>query len=108
MLSILTTLAIAGVLVQMGMTASLRSGLVLNLLSWAVVLVLYAVSKSALARRGGVEPLLATQAHRLLVFANEEGVSGELLDELWRIEAQGAVTYSHAFPPAPSRPGGRS
>ena len=46
--------------------------------------------------------------HRLLVFANEEGVSGELLDELWRIEAQGAVTYSHAFPPAPFGPGGRS
>jgi len=62
-LSVLTAVAITGVLVQMGLTDSVRSQLLLSLLSWAVVLVLYAARKylstsSREATAAGAEPVL--------------------------------------------------
>ncbi len=52
-LTILATVGIVAVLVQMGLTAATRSQLMLSLLSWAVVLVLYLITR---ARGGSVPP----------------------------------------------------
>jgi GABA permease len=54
-LSFLTTAGILAVLVQMYFQKSVRSQLLLSLLSWAVVLVVYAVHKWLLTRRAAVE-----------------------------------------------------
>jgi GABA permease len=104
-LSILTTVAILAVLLQMGLTGSVRSQLVLSLLSWAVVLVLYAVNKFALARPGKAQVPETDHARRVLVLANETVTSGELLDELRRIDAAGAATYFVCVPASPVETG---
>jgi GABA permease len=54
-LSFLTTAGILAVLVQMYFQKSVRSQLLLSLLSWAVVLVVYAVHKWLLTRRAAAE-----------------------------------------------------
>ena len=61
-LSVLTALAIVGVLVQMGLTDDVRSQLLLSLLSWAVVLVLYAGKKYLVASSADAEPALTPAA----------------------------------------------
>jgi GABA permease len=104
-LSILTTLGILGVLVQMTLTASVRSQLLLSLLSWAVVLVLYAVNKFVLARPGKAPDEATTHARRVLVLANETVTSGELLDELRRIDAERSATYFVCVPASPVETG---
>jgi GABA permease len=53
-LSFLTTAGIFAVLVQMYFQKSVRSQLLLSLLSWAVVVIVYAVHKWLLTRRGTV------------------------------------------------------
>jgi GABA permease len=104
-LSIITTLAILGVLLQMLLTDSVRSQLMLSLLSWAVVLVLFIVNKFVMGQRGE-EPVRTTeQAHRVLVLANETVTSGELLDELRRIDAEGTATYFVCVPASPVETG---
>ena len=61
-LSLLTTAAILGVLLQMYLEDSARSQLVLSLLSWAVVVVLFLANKWFLSRRQPVEsPLTAAK-----------------------------------------------
>jgi GABA permease len=104
-LSVLTTLGIVGVLLQMALTDSVRSQLVLSLLSWAVVLVLYAVNKFVLARPAGEAVPATDHARRVLVLANETVGSGELLDELRRIDAEGAATYFVSVPASPIETG---
>lgn len=104
-LSILTALGILGVLVQMALTDSVRSQLVLSLLSWLVVLALYVVNKFVLNRSGDVAPASSEQARRVLVLANETATSGELLDELRRIDAAGAATYFVCVPASPVETG---
>lgn len=104
-LSILTALGILGVLVQMGMTDSVRSQLMLSLLSWLVVLALYVVNKFVLNRTGDEAPVSTEQARRVLVLANETATSGELLDELRRIDAEGAATYFVCVPASPVETG---
>jgi GABA permease len=104
-LSILTAVAIVGVLLQMGLTDSVRSQLVLSLLSWAVVLVLFAVNKFVLARRGGDVVPGTDHARRVLVLANETVNSGELLDELRRIDTEGAAEYFVCVPASPVETG---
>jgi len=105
-LSILTTLGILGVLLQMALTDDVRSQLVLSLLSWAVVLLLYFVNKYVLARRGEGAATPATgNAHRVLVLANETVNSEELLDELRRIDAEGDATYFVCVPASPVETG---
>jgi GABA permease len=105
-LSILTLLGILGVLLQMALTDSVRSQLVLSLLAWVVVLAAYAVNKYALARPGGAsaQPQSGT-AHRVLVLANETATSGELLDELRRIDEQRTATYFVCVPASPVETG---
>jgi GABA permease len=104
-LSILTTLGIVAVLLQMALTDSVRSQLLLSLLSWAVVLVLYAVNKFAMARAGEGPAPTGDHAHRVLVLANETVTSGELLDELRRIDAAGSASYHVCVPASPIETG---
>ena len=104
-LSILTALGILGVLLQMALTDSVRSQLVLSLLSWGVVLVLYFVNKFVINRSGDEAPASTEQARRVLVLANETATSGELLDELRRIDAEGAATYFVCVPASPVETG---
>jgi len=104
-LSILTLLGILGVLLQMALTDSVRSQLVLSLLAWVVVLVAYAINKFALARPGAATPPPSGQAHRVLVLANETATSGELLDELRRIDEQRTATYFVCVPASPVETG---
>ena len=73
-LSILTAVAIVGILLQMGLSADIRSQLILSLLSWAVVLVLYFANKWFINRRPEAEGVAATEKpRRVLVMANETG-----------------------------------
>jgi GABA permease len=104
-LSILTLLGILGVLVQMALTDSVRSQLVLSLLAWVVVLVAYAINKYAMARTGEGPAPTGDQARRVLVLANETVTSGELLDELRRIDEQRAATYFVCVPASPVETG---
>lgn len=101
-LSILTALGIVAILVQMFVDSSLRSQLVLSLLSWAVVLVLYAANKWFLKRRPDVSDDVPTgPAHRVLVLANQTLDSEELLDELRRIGADQDAKYLVVVPASP-------
>jgi GABA permease len=67
-LSILTLLAIVGVLVQMAFNSTVRSQFWLSLLSWAVVVVLYFLAKW---RRGRVEPSPTDHAGHVWVRTSE-------------------------------------
>jgi GABA permease len=104
-LSVLTMLGIVGVLLQMALTDSVRSQLLLSLLSWAVVLVLFGVKKYLLAPSGETPVPETGDAHRVLVLANETVNSEELLDELRRIDAEGAATYYVSVPASPIETG---
>ena len=87
-LSVLTALGIVAILVQMFIDKALRSQLVLSLLSWAVVIVLFAANKWFVKRRPAEPAEGPTGApHRVLVLANQTVDSDELLDELRRIGA---------------------
>ena len=104
-LSILTIAAIVGVLVQMYLNVDVRPQLILSLLAWALVLVLYAVTRW---RGGSVapEPVPATRpAERVLVLANETVAADELLDELRRIDERGGAEYFVCVPARPAGPG---
>jgi GABA permease len=104
-LSVLATLGIVAVLVQMGLTQSVRSQLLLSLLSWGVVLVLYVLNKYVLARAQTPGTPASDHARRVLVLANETVGSAELLDELRRIDAERAATYYVCVPASPVETG---
>jgi GABA permease len=102
-LSLLTIAGIVAVLVQMGVNSDVRSQLVLSLLSWAVVVVLYFVTKW---RGGSVQAETPQQAatgeaRRVLVLANETVAADELLDELRRIDRAGRAEYWVCVPANP-------
>jgi GABA permease len=91
------------VLVMMYFDESSRSQLVLSVLAFAVVLVLYALTKwrggsvgkdfdDAPAQSGGT---------RVLVLANETVGASELLDELRAIDAEGKAEYFVCVPANP-------
>jgi GABA permease len=106
---VLTILAAAGilaVLVQMFFTSDTRSQLLLSLLSWAVVLVLYGITRW----RGGsvsIEEMDAEQggssepAKRIVVLANRTMAEGELHDALERIDASESAEYLVVVPVNP-------
>jgi GABA permease len=102
-LSLLTVAGILAVLVQMGLTADVRSQLWLSLLSWAVVVGLYFVTKW----RGGSVPVAAPEtaaagkARRVLVLANETVAADELLEELRRIDEARHAQYYVCVPANP-------
>jgi GABA permease len=101
-LSVLTALGIVAILVQMFVDTELRSQLVLSLLSWAVVLALYAANRWFLKSRPAAPDDVSTgPAHRVLVLANQTLNSDELLDELRRIGADQEATYLVVVPASP-------
>ncbi|BBX68653.1 amino acid permease [Mycolicibacterium psychrotolerans] len=101
-LSILTALGIVAILVQMFIDKALRWQLVLSLLSWAVVIVLFAVNKWFVKKRPQ-EPVETPTgaAHRVLVLANQTLDSRELLEELSRIGADRDAQYLVVVPASP-------
>jgi GABA permease len=113
-LTIAVALAIVAILVSMFADPTTRSQILLSLGSWAVVLVLYVVTRW----RGGsvdAEPpagdaddavaagaaVATTAPTRVLVLANETVGARELLDELRRIDAEGRATYFVCVPANP-------
>jgi GABA permease len=105
---VLTIIAAAGiveVLVQMAFTKESRSQLLLSLLSWAVVLVLYFVTRW---RGGSVSPeeLVARRpaqvpAQRIVVLANQTMGESELHDSLEGIEGSDEAEYFVVVPTNP-------
>ena len=101
-LSLLTTVAMLAILVQMYLDDTLRSQLLLSLLSWAVVLVLFFANRWFVKRRPGLgAAAVGEKPHRVLVMANQNVTSDELLDELRRIGADTAATYFVVVPASP-------
>jgi GABA permease len=102
-LSLLTTAAVLAILVQMAVDASVRSQFLLSLLSWGVILVMYAITKW----RGGSVPidsvttLHSGKATRVLVLANETVDAAELIAELGRIDHEQKATYLVCVPANP-------
>jgi GABA permease len=106
LLSIVTVGGIVAILAQMGIQKDSRSQLFLSLLSWAVVVALYAANRWFLARRPVTEGVVPTaKPHRVLVLANETADSEELLDELRRIGADSAASYHVVVPASPVETG---
>lgn len=101
-LSLLAIAGIVAVLAQMAFEADVRSQLVLSLLSWAVVIVLYLITKwRGGSVEPGAEPVPSGTASRVLVLANETVAADELLDELRRIDRAGHAEYFVCVPANP-------
>jgi GABA permease len=105
-LTILAAVGIVAVLVQMAFTSDTRSQLLLSLLSWAVVLVLYAVTRW---RGGSVSPeelevkdgAKGPEAQRIVVLANQTMGETELHDALENIPGSDRATYLVVVPANP-------
>ncbi|MCW2850268.1 MAG: amino acid permease [Marmoricola sp.] len=103
-LTILAAVGIVAVLVQMAFKSATRSQLLLSLLSWGVVLALYAVTRW---RGGSVSPeeLEAdsggSAAARIVVLANQTMAETELHDALEGIEGSQEATYFVVVPANP-------
>ena len=106
-LSGITAAAIVAILVQMYVQGGdNRNALTLSLLSWAVVIVLYFANRWFKNRRPELEGAAATERpKRVLVLANQQVESQELLDELRRINADSATTYFVVVPASPIETG---
>lgn len=104
-LSVLTALGIVAILVQMFIDRELRSQLMLSLLSWAVVIGLFAVNKWFVKRRplGGPDrpEFPVGGARRVLVLANRTVDSEELRDELRRMGTDRESTFLVVVPASP-------
>jgi len=102
-LTILAAAGIVAVLVQMGLNSKTRSQLLLSLLSWGVVLALYAITRW---RGGSVSPeeLEARgdgPAHRIVVLANQTIAADELHEALHGIEGSQEAEYLVVVPANP-------
>jgi GABA permease len=106
-LSVVVVVAILAVLVQMGTNEKVRPQLILSLLSWAVVVVLYFVSRRLQGRapgEGAAQTAVSAgdgPATRVLVLANETVNGDELLDELRRIDKERTARYFVCVPANP-------
>ncbi len=101
-LTIVAAVGILAVLVQMGVKSATRSQLLLSLLSWGIVLVLYAVTRW----RGGsidAEELEEPDevAKRIVVLANQTMGESELHDALEHIEGSDTASYFVVVPANP-------
>jgi GABA permease len=102
-LSIIVIIAIIAVLAQMAFDPDARTQLILSLISWGVVVIVYAVTKR-FRERVPVEPAAVTptgDAHRVLVLANETAEGQELMDELHAIDKTGKAEYLICVPANP-------
>jgi GABA permease len=100
-LTILAAVGILAVLAQMGFNEKTRSQLILSLLSWALVLVLYAVTRW---RGGSVSPEelpVGGTAQRIVVLANQTVGAGELHEALHRIDGSERAEYLVVVPANP-------
>ena len=104
-LSVLTLVAIVGVLVLMAFDPRARMELWLGLLSWVVVLALYFLPRW---RRGPAEVEPADRsvpptgkANRVLVLANKNVSTSELFDVLRRVDARQRADYFICVPVNP-------
>lgn len=103
-LSVLVIVAIAAVLLQMAFNQGTRTQLLLSLLSWAVLLVIFFVTRGIRNRAPvpeGAEPQPTGEAQRVLVLANETVEGKELLAELQRIDRAGKAEYFICVPANP-------
>ncbi len=107
-LSILVVIAILAVLVQMAVQEDVRIQLVLSLAAWALVVVIYFVTKAVQGRSPGSDAAAGSPgdsgtgpAERVLVLANETVDGKELLDELRAIDAAGKAEYFVCVPANP-------
>jgi GABA permease len=104
-LSLATIAAMIGVLISMGVQEDTRSQLILSLVSWAVVLGLYAFTRrmggSISAEEMDTQGEPTGPATKVLVLANETVGAPELLRELHRIDADGRATYFVCVPVNP-------
>jgi GABA permease len=101
-LSVLTLVGIVGVLVLMALDPKARTELWLGLLSWAVILALYFVPKwrRGPAKLGPAAPP-SGEATRVLVLANKNVSTSELLDVVRRVDAQQRAQYFICVPVNP-------
>ena len=100
-LTILAAAGIVAVLAQMGFKSATRSQLMLSLLSWAVVLVLYFVTRW---RGGSVAPEevpTTGTARRIVVLANQTVGASVLHDALQRIDGSQQAEYLVVVPANP-------
>jgi len=102
-LTILTIAGMVAVLVMMGLDEDVSSQLYLSLLAFAVVLVLFAVTKWRGGSVGDDFDDTPAQAGgtRVLVLANETVGASELLDELRAIDSEGKAQYYVCVPANP-------
>ncbi len=102
-ITLLTTAAIVAVLVSMGVKSSTRSQLLLSLLSFAVVIGLYALTARS-GRRAAAASADDDGAHelsRVLIVANETVGAAALLDELRSLARDGKTQYYVCVPANP-------
>jgi GABA permease len=103
-LSVVVVVAILAVLAQMAFDPEVRPQLVLSLLSWALVIALYFISRKIMGRAPAERPaenVPTGPASRVLVLANETVEGPELLDELRAIDAEHRATYFVCVPANP-------
>jgi GABA permease len=106
-LTILAAAGIVAVLGQMFFKDDTRSQLLLSLLSWAVVLVLYAITRwqggsvSLEEIDSGSTDDQQTEAKKVVVLANRTMAEGELHDALERIDGSGSAQYLVVVPVNP-------
>jgi len=101
-LTILAAVGIVAVLAQMGFTDATRSQLILSLLSWGVVLVLYAVTRWQGGSVGPEDlPAESGPARRIVVLANQTVEAKVLHDALHRIEGSQQADYLVVVPANP-------
>jgi GABA permease len=105
-LTILAAVGIVAILGQMGFKGETRPQLLLSLLSWGVVLVLYAVTRwqggsvsaDELESQGGSD---GEAAQRIVVLANQMMAETELHDALEQIKGSDQATYFVVVPANP-------
>ena len=100
-LTILAAVGIVAVLVQLGVKSDTRSQLLLSLLSWGVVLVLYAITRW---QGGSVAPEEledTTRAQRIVVLANQTIEDSALHEALHRIDGSENAEYFVVVPANP-------
>jgi GABA permease len=100
-LTLVAGIGIVAILVQMGLDADTRSQLLMSLLSWALVLGLYAVTRW---RGGSVSPEEArgqVRAARVLVLANRTMLAEELTQALHDVEGSQRAEYRVVVPANP-------
>jgi GABA permease len=100
-LSILTAVALVGVLVLMAFDPNARIELWLGLLSWAVVLILYFVPRWWRKSAKDEPAAPSGKANRVLVLANKNVSTSELFDVLRRVDAKRRAEYFICVPVNP-------